>query len=315
MRSNKKSKIAYWSLRARSVSFAVKIAALILCLSTSALLYNFFFTHFPGNNYFPQHSTAFFCLLVLIYWGMLLQFGRANRYTKQVKELQYFFLMMSCISLASNAVQYTPYPLIDTHIIAWEQKILPVTLEKLMAWAYAQPNLLKILRLSYNALPYFMLFTPLGLIAFNHIQRVREYYCLMLVSTLIGFSCYYFFPTAGPASCIASDYFTLMQKATFLKFNQIHQSIPPTTIEGGMIALPSFHVIWAWLCLFLLRSWPIIFILIAPIMLSLMFACVLLGWHYPSDILASLVVIGVSHWMTRHFFYDDKAMASSSLAT
>ena len=163
-----------------------------------------------------------------------------------------------------------------------------------------------LLEFTYNTLPYQMSYIPMLIIASGRTKYIREYYFLFLISAIIGFSFYYFFPSTAPASIIKSNYFSTAQYATSLKFMQIHQHIQPTTIDGGMIALPSFHTIWAWFCLYLLRGWPVVFFIMLPVNLLLVASCVLLGWHYPMDILGGIVVILLSHGLYFYLTYDQK---------
>ena len=149
--------------------------------------------------------------------------------------------------------------------------------------------------LIYQSIIYQLICLPLIMILFKRFQLVREYYFLLVSTLLIGFVFYYFFPTTAPASTIDSPYFLMMQKATGLKFQQIHHNIPPTTLDGGLIALPSFHVVWAYLSIYLLRGWPIFCWLLFPINGLLALSCVLLGWHYPIDLIGSAVVIILAH--------------------
>lgn len=266
----------------------------LLCLSIAALAINFFDYQYTGNNYFPPHASYLILALALMYSGFLLQFGRASQLAAILKEIIYFFLVMSLLALATNAVQYTPFPTIDQQILAFE-KSLHIEFKTLFAWTQTKPLLKVVLEFIYDSLPYQMTYLPLLVIAAKRREIIREYYFLLLFSALIGFTFYYFFPTTAPASIIQSPYFSESQHATGLKFMQIHQHKQPTTLDGGLIALPSFHVIWAWFCVYLLKSWPIAFFILLPVNLLLIASCVLLGWHYPLDVLGSIVVIGITH--------------------
>ncbi len=270
-------------------------AALLLCLlSIAANGINFFTTHYPGNNYFPPNIIKIGLPLLLTYTGCLIQFGRNSTLTNRVKEIIMLLLILLMIAFAANAVQYTPFPTIDQTIVNIEQT-LHINTSAIVSWTNHQPLFLKILDLAYDSLAYQMAYIPLALIMIKRHAELHEYYFLLLFSTIIGFVFYYFFPTTAPASILDNPYFASAQHATGLKFSQIHQHIQPTTLDGGLVALPSFHVIWAWFSLYLIRSWPIPWMLLLPINLLLVLSCVLLGWHYPMDILGGLVVILFSH--------------------
>jgi membrane-associated phospholipid phosphatase len=265
-----------------------------LFLSITAIAVNFFCYQYAGNNYFPPHASYMLLALALMYIGFLLQFGRSSHIVAILKETIYFFLVMSLLALATNATQYTPFPIIDKHILTFE-KSLGINIESIIAWTQTKPLFKKILEYIYDTLPYQMAYIPLLVIATKKWHVIREYYFLFMFSALLGFTFYYFYPTTAPASIIHSPYFSESQRATGLKFLQIHQHQQPTTLDGGLIALPSFHVIWAWLCLYLLKCWPIAFIIMLPVNLLLIASCVLLGWHYPLDVLGGIIVIIFSH--------------------
>lgn len=250
--------------------------------------------HYPGNNYFPPNTPLITFSLILIYMGTCLQFGKTSKLASTIREIITFFLVTSVLVIATNAVQYTPFPPIDTHILAL-QTHLPLTVEDLLSWSSAHPSIKRGLETIYLSLTYQMTYLPLFVICMGRIARVREYYFLLLITALIGYSFYYFFPTTAPASIIDSIHFNELQRATGLKFSQIHQHITPTTLEGGMIAFPSFHVIWAYLCVYLVRDWRYVFRVLLMINLILVAACVVLGWHYVLDVAGSIVVILLGH--------------------
>ena len=269
-------------------------AGTLLLLSISLFVVNQWGNHYTGNNYFPPHSFFMAFNLLLIYLGLILQCGLQHRLTICVKEIGCLFLITALLALATNAIQYTPFPTIDASIVAFENR-LHIDLNAVLTWTHHKPIFKTILWILYDTLPYQMLCFPLLLIATNRIDTLREYYFLLLCSAMIGFSFYYLFPTTAPASLLSSDYFSAEQYATGLKFKEIHEHTQPSTQAGGLIAMPSFHVIWAWFCLYLLRSWPLAFKIMLPLNLLLMSACVLLGWHYVMDLIGGIMVICISH--------------------
>lgn len=286
------------------------LAVLISFLASLALVINFFIFKFPGNNYFPPGTILIPVVLLLAMLGSyLLQSHSKSSFFQGIKECLYYFLVMSLIAFATNAVQYTPFEPIDKYLIAFERSI-SIDLINILNWAAQFPKLLVWLHLIYDTLPYQMSCLPILLILRRNppIAHLREYYFLLLITTLLGFSVYYFYPTLGPASSLASIpplteslpllkniHFLQAQYDTGIKFKEIHQHISPSTLEGGLIAFPSFHVIWAWLCLYLIRRLTFLFYMLLPVNLSLIIACVLLGWHYPIDLVGSFFLLIIAH--------------------
>lgn len=275
----------------------------VLLLSSLAIAINSVYYHYPGNNYFPPATPFIALTFILMYCGALLQTGRTSKLTQGLKETGYFFLVMSSIALATNAAQYTPFPPIDKQIATFESS-LGIHLQNIVAWTHSKPMLRQLLAMTYDTLPWQMCYIPLLIIATRKTALIREYYFLLLTSALIGFTFYYFFPTQAPASMISSPYFSAPQQATAMKFQQLHHFTQPTTLDGGLIAFPSFHAIWAWFCLYLTRGYPLLWVPLFPINVVLITSCVLLGWHYPMDLLGSLFVILSTHALYHCFRRD-----------
>lgn len=275
------------SIRFRCLSF---LTGLVIALSITALLVNFFIYQYPGNNYFPVNAVYYALILLLIYSGLRFLFDTNSRMVLTGLELIYFFGVMSVIALATNAIQLTPFNPIDRHIVRFES-FFNISMASILDWTYHNPDFKKLLTLAYITLPYQMCFLPLFVIAMGKFKLLKEYYFLLLFTVLFGFSFYYFFPTTAPASIIKSSLFTPEQIATGSKFLQIHHYIKPDTLDGGLIALPSFHCIWAILCTYLVRLWLIPFTIISITNVLLIMSCVLLGWHYPTDIIMGVLLL------------------------
>ncbi len=276
------------------------IALLILLLSSIALFINNNIYKYPGNDYFPTEAYGCIILIALIGCGAALQWGKSSRATKTALEIMYFALIMMTMLYASNAIQYTPYNTIDKKILIFESS-LHMNLEACVAWTQSQPLLQKAYEFSYNSLSYQLCYLPLLLIILQKTARVREFYFLLLISALLGYTFYYFFPTTAPASNFYSHYFFEEQRATGIKFHEIHNYLTPTTLAGGLIAFPSFHAIWAWFCLHLTYGHRWLFLLLLPLNCLLIASCVLLGWHYPLDLLCAALVIVTSHGLHYQF--------------
>lgn len=281
-------------LQEKQNKLIVGLSSMLILVSSAAFLINSLTYKYPGNNYFPSGSVHAAIVLVLMYVGCCLQYGKNSQPTQILTSLLCFYSLMALIALATTAAQYTPYPTIDKHIIALEQT-LHFNLSDLINWTHQHPLFKTILTIAYDSLSLQMAILPLMMIFMRRKYELNEYYILLLTTTFMGFVFYYFFPTTAPASIIQSDFFSASQLATSLKFSQLHQHIQPSTLEGGLIGLPSFHVIWAWLCLNLLRGWPLGFLLLLPINCLVVLSCVLLGWHFPTDLFGSLIVLLFAH--------------------
>lgn len=267
---------------------------LIILFSICVSLVNFQFFHFQGNNYLPHGAGTAGISILLTVIGVRIYLEKTHYICELMQAVLSLYLVMGVIALLTNAVQFTPFTPIDRYLIAIDHA-LGINTSLLIEWTSKHPWLQYILAQIYDSLPLQMAILPIAVAISGKFHILREYFCLMLVSALIGFVFYYFFPTTAPASNIASPWFGTLQHATGIKFSEIHHHLAPSTIEGGMIALPSFHTIWAWLCIYLVRSWFFALIVILPLNLLLIISCVLLGWHYFVDIIGGLVVILTTH--------------------
>jgi hypothetical protein len=276
------------------------LSGLILFLSVIALLINHFIYQFPGNNFFPEDMVLLTSIVIITNVGLILLFGKNSRASHSGIEFLYLFLIMSVVAFATNAVQLTPFPTIDSKIISLEES-LGINMVSIMKWTHEHIYFKALLGLIYDSLPYQMSILPLIIIATGRFYLIKEYYFLLLITTLFGFGFYYFFPTSAPASIVNSPFFSSAQIATGLKFYQIHHHIIPATNEGGLIALPSFHTVWALLCVYLLREWLIACGLLLIINFLLIASCILLGWHYVIDIIGAIVLVVIGHYFLRFY--------------
>lgn len=284
----------------RQINYNCTLIFSILALILSSIIFitNYFYYHFIGNNYFPENVFLLTISLILFNWGLKLYFTKNSTAYFISRELIYFFCVMCIIALATNAVQLTPFAPIDQQIIALEEH-LHINMKSILIWTNNHLYLKHLLYIIYDSLAYQMSIIPLLVILTCRFHLLREYYFLLLSTALLGFGFYYFFPTTAPASIINSPLFSPDQIATGLKFQQIHHYIMPTTNAGGLIALPSFHAIWAILCVNLIKEWKIPCIILAIINGLLIVSCVLLGWHYCIDIVGSIIVLLISYYFLK----------------
>jgi hypothetical protein len=282
----------------------------ISIISIYILYLNRCFYRFPGLFYFEPSLLGLNFLLLIIPPGLQLQFNLAYKspFLKGLRAASVYLLIINLISISTTAIQYTPYPPIDKEILYIEQRYLNFDLKTTMDWLGSSPSFSKLGDRVYRFLIYEVFSIPLLLIYFKQYRRLYNFYFMILFTWLIGSLVYYYFPTTAPASVIDSLYFSQEQYLTGLKFWQLHHFIQPVASEGGMISMPSFHVIWALLFVYLLRPWPIIFCVFTAFNSMIILFCVLLGWHYLLDVIASVCILLFTHYFLR--FYDNPSKSS-----
>jgi len=248
-------------------------------------LLNITIHHFKPIFYKPPN---FLCILLL---GIVLPIcchfsARLSPFKEMSRDFTFFSFALLMGTLAVNACQLSPFPTIDPFLAKIE--FLPLT--HYMIWLKSHPIFYHILSAIYNSLNFILIITPF--IAYALGPKIFFSFCrFFLVGCMLGFSIYYFFPSCGPASVYPPQYFLIEQHANHTKFWEIHHGIKASTEAGGLIAFPSFHVIWAWSCIRIFFGYKLIFAVYLIWFLLTCVSTVLLGWHYSIDVLGSIFFI------------------------
>lgn len=211
-----------------------------------------------------------------------------------LRDLLLFLGFALLIGWVTGCIQFTPFKPVDVILMKLDY-CLGVDVGECVTWLHDKPRLSTCLWFIYLHTTHLIIAAVVLTLLLKKRGMMNEFYELVLIATGMGYMIYYFFPTLAPASVFSSPYFTSAQHATALKFNQLHHYQIQTTYSGGLIAFPSFHVIWTWFATYLLRYLPWLFRVLLIYNVLLMIACVLLGWHYFVDILGSVVVVVVSY--------------------
>lgn len=188
-----------------------------------------------------------------------------------------------------NSIQSTPFTPIDVSLIHLD-RLLGIHTSKLMLWTHDHPSIYRILDWVYNALLFELLGIPIVLTLFSARKELSIFYLAFMMTSLIGCLIYYFWPTMAPSGLVHSPYFSSAQEHTSLRFHQIHTFIRPHVADGGLIAFPSFHVIWAVLLTNACRAKKIFFYPAVAYNTLLILSTVMLGWHYLPDVIGGMVI-------------------------
>ncbi len=204
-----------------------------------------------------------------------------------------YALTMLALGALVQGIQYTPHEPIDAALLAWDRRLGWDTAAALNRLA-AHPILRWWLNRAYESTDLQLALAPMLPLLRGDARRSRVFLHATLYATLAGCLFYWFFPSSGPAGMIDSPHFSWVQRATHMKFSQVHSRSPVTTIWGGMIAFPSFHVAWAALTVYAAAGdrrtlWPVL-ALNALVVAS----TVALGWHYLVDVPAGLALAGLA---------------------
>ena len=270
---------------------------------------------YHGIQYLTLHWLVMFPVLAGLY--LLAAYARdmAPRIAAITRTYSLYYFTTVALALLVDGIQYTPFPLIDKHLV-WLDRAMGFHTLAVLNWTYAHPSLQQLFSYAYAGLVIEMFFLPLVLAFCRDRQGVNLYFVTSLLAYYIGTTVYYFFPTAGPTVVFHSVHFTALQHDTSLKFFQIHHFLKPTTELGGMIAFPSFHVTWAVLLTYCCRYkkwlfWPLVLVN-TLIILSTLF----LAWHYLTDVVGAFVqcaiVIVIAEYVLNKGLRQTKAAANNA---
>ena len=202
----------------------------------------------------------------------------------------------------ANGLQATPFSPIDNTLVKIDQW-MGINTPAMMAWTHNHPHIHHALNFIYDSISLELILIPLSLAIFNARKSLGIFFIAQLFSYFIGGMIYYFFPTMAPSGILHSPYFSLAEHDTSMRFYQVHHFLKVTTAKGGLIAFPSFHVIWAILLTYACIGKKIIFYPMLCYNLILMAATVFLGWHYFTDVTGGFILglgaIFFAEWVYR----------------
>lgn len=250
---------------------------------------------FTGICYFPRPFTPLiFAALSSVATGLWIR-EREPRKAFVLVDAGYYALVMIASAALVTGIQYTPFPPIDAALARWDAALGYDTVA-VLAWVAAHPVLRFALNRLYESTDLLLVLAPLPALWRQDRRVMRVYLHAVVYTFLAGSLFYYFFPSSGPASVFNSPHFLPVQRATYMKFLQVHAFLPVTTVLGGMIAFPSFHVAWSALVTYAARPYRGLFRAAVVWNALVIVSTVLLGWHYVVDVPAGLLLAALGLW-------------------
>ncbi len=270
------------------------LIALNAFIGVILLLINQFTVNYSGNLWFSapwQHAALpLLCLSVfLLYFQEII----SHRLYLIMYVLVFYCLSLAAGLILTQGIQLTPFQPIDHWLLSLDQS-LGFNQEQLITFTYRHSYFCNLLIKAYDSITWQLVIFPFVMAYFLCERSVKIFLLSMLISYPIGLLIYYFFPATAPASAIHNAYFIGMQDDTYIKFYQIHHHLKITTADGGIIVVPSFHIIWATLIIYLTRAKKWLFYPVLAWNIILMVSTVALGWHYLFDVFAGLIVAMLS---------------------
>ena len=268
---------------------------------------NAVFFRYTGIAYF---SWVFWPLVALLFPVAAV----GLRLREPYPDLSFLFVAMALYGAAmvaeavfATGIQYTPFPPIDAALGRWDAA-LGFNVTALLPWTYAHPRLARFLWRCYDSLQYQLLLVPVLACCLRDRRRMKRFMHAFIYSFFLGDLFYYFFPSSGPATIYQSPYFDPVQRLTHVKFYNVHHFLAVTTRAGGLIAFPSFHVVWGVLLTFLARGrrWTCYPVLVLNVLMIA--STLLLGWHFLVDVISGVALavaaLRVGDWTCRRLEAD-----------
>jgi len=202
----------------------------------------------------------------------------------------------------------TPFVIIDYHLQQWDL-LLGFNQIAFMNWVHQFPALVNLLSFCYFTWQYQIVLAPLFLALLNRSQEINHYFIASAISFICCLMIYYFFPTIAPPGIMHSPLFTQDQYDLVTRYYEVHESLPISVFDGGIIAFPSGHVLFSTLVLFSLRKVKWAFYPMAVNNFFLIIGTMALGYHYLADVIASLIIVTAVLTGMHYYFKDNQSRA------
>ena len=271
--------------------YSVATGSIILILAFGMYALNKATYQYQGIEYIPfKHIILSLSNLALLNIGFYHTLRTDHPVLSFLKRFNLIYIVICIMVLYTSAIQLTPFSTIDSLLLSAD-RALGIDTKSILQITHQYPLLFKSFATAYGVLEPELTITLLLAALFYEKKSQSQLIFLLLSSTLIGFTLYYFFPSTAPATLVDSPLFLIEQHYTHIKFDLIHDHLPIESFIGGLIAMPSYHCIWILICQYYLMRFKWVGFAVFPINLWLIFSCLFLGWHYFVDILASILIV------------------------
>ena len=262
---------------------------LITLLGLGCMLANFAGPHYIGNPLFPWALFWMFPVVLGFFFVSIYAREQSPRWSLMAWGFSLFVFVYWSARTLNYGIQLTPFRTIDPWLVRLDQGMGFDQLQWLQ-FTYRYHFLPRLLFRCYVFLNNQIMLMPLCLAALGWVRALRVFYMTFLTSLAIGALVYYFFPSTAPASMFSSPYFMDAQMNTFIKFYELHHGLPNTSLQGGMIAFPSFHVVWSVLCVYACKEKAYLWVPMGVLNVLIIASTVMLGWHYLIDVIGGVVL-------------------------
>jgi len=273
-----------------SVRFGVKsqLFAVFFLISLIFVIVNWLGYDYSGVAYFHPSSFWFvpvFAVTSVLAWMVRFESPRVALFFFVLGLLYVFTLLFQ---FATYAAQFTPFHLDDWFFYRIDQWF---GFNSIAIFRFSQDHLIVKLvsHLVYDSLNYQMLCIPLILALLLERRQIDVFFTACLVSGIVGYVIYYFFPTTDPANVIHTVRFLQSEYQVIVQFHGIHNYQKIVGI-APLIGFPSFHVIWAMILAYVCKNRKWLFYPILLLNILLIISTLTSGWHFLISVLGGFII-------------------------
>jgi hypothetical protein len=265
------------------------------------------FDIFIYQRYYPkQHDfntagliiTHGFVLLLIV---LVVIYDRSKGIYLVYHNIAMAFLLSAPMVIFCLVAPATPYAPIDA-LLKQLDNYVGYHAPTIFLFTQAHPLFKLILETFYSLLFFELYFFVFMLSCLGDRIAVRKFLFSMALCYVAAAFFYFFFPSLAPAYLYPHTAFTASQKQVVTQFFMLkhHQHLYFHNL--AIIAFPSFHAIWALLILYYAKHRKILFSVLLPCNVILLFSTLTTGWHYLADIFGAFLFASVAILLTSIIF-------------
>ncbi len=279
------------------IFYALCLAA--ITFSGLLLAINAFTSRYPVIDYPTAilRSNSFLISIPLYISGFYL-YKIFPRLSLLLKTYGMCFIIAIVMLIVETGAFTTPFHLQD-NVIYLLDKMVGFNLLTFINHTYQYPWLITIANAAYYLLFPAIMIVPIILALLKDERQVYTYVYAYIISCLIGFAIYYFFPSSDPANVFHSKYLPAGAEHVVLQFRLDHHYNAAGYFRAGYVGLPSFHTIWSVLIACVTYHRKYLFYPIAFFSSAVIASTLILGWHFLMDDIAGIIVALISFYLAK----------------
>ncbi len=264
---------------------------------------NYLGPNYSGIIFFVEDFTYILPLTFLLYCISLYIEDQLPREAAFLESIWLFNNVVVVMATFVGAIQLTPFAPVN-ELLHKIDLALGFNESTVISWTYAHPLLYQIFYYAYGLLSIELMLIPLILIISLQHRSMRVYILSLLISAITGMTFYHFFPSNGPAAVLHNPHFLEQMYWASERFQamQAHLPVLQSTRAGGLIAFPSYHVIWCVLMVYAVKNIKPLFYFFLVINITIILSTMGLGWHFLTDVLGGIALAIASIYLAEKLY-------------